>query len=206
MQLILKYFPGLNQDQVEKFQALDEIYGFWNQKINVISRKDISFLRVRHILHSLSLAKICNFKAGTTFLDAGTGGGFPGIPMAIYFPDCKFHLVDSVNKKIKVINEVVKSLNLLNVKTDHGRVEDLKTSYDFVVGRSVTSFPVFLSWVKGKIYQTSGNYIQNGILYLKGGNFENEIMEFREQINLYNINEFYDEAYFKTKKIIHYIP
>ena len=169
MELILKYFKDLSDQQILQFQALEDLYKDWNLKINVVSRKDIDELYLRHVLHSLSIAKVIDFKDGTKIMDVGTGGGFPGIPLAILFPECQFHLVDSIAKKIKVVDEVVEGLKLTNVTTTHGRVEEIKDHYDFIVSRAVAAMPTFVHWVKGKITKKSNNEPKNGILYLNGG-------------------------------------
>ncbi len=157
MQLILKYFPNLTEAQIKQFEALEDLYQDWNLKINVVSRKDIDELYLRHVLHSLAIAKIIDFKSGSRILDVGTGGGFPGIPLAILFPECQFHLVDSIAKKIKVVDEVKHGLGLTNVKTSHSRVEDVKGNYDFIVSRAVAAMPTFVHWVKGKIAKKQNN-------------------------------------------------
>ena len=203
MDIIKKYFTDLTDQQLDHFARLGLLYKDWNAKINVISRKDIEQLYERHILHSLSIAKIIQFKPGTTILDVGTGGGFPGIPLAILFPETSFLLVDSIAKKIKVVNEVATSLNLKNVEAAHLRVEEVKQKFDFVVSRAVTAFPAFVAMVRSNVSNKSNNDLGNGILYLKGGDFEQEISEFRPQINIYNLHNYFDEEYFETKSLIH---
>ncbi|WP_452222594.1 16S rRNA (guanine(527)-N(7))-methyltransferase RsmG [Lacinutrix chionoecetis] len=202
MDLILKYFPNLAQDQIEKFTKLEALYQDWNLKINVVSRKDIDELYLRHVLHSLAIAKIINFKAGTKIMDVGTGGGFPGIPLAILFPECSFHLVDSIAKKLKVVNEVVEGLGLENVKTTHTRVEDIKETYHFIVSRAVAAMPTFVHWIKGKVAKEQNNDLKNGIIYLKGGDLSNELQDYKA-ITIYNISDFYSEEFYDTKKIVH---
>lgn len=205
MEIITKYFPDLSEKQVNQFTQLQDLYKHWNSKINVISRKDIDELYERHILHSLAIAKIIEFKPNTTILDVGTGGGFPGIPLAILFPNCNFHLVDSIGKKITVVNEVSNAIGLKNIKTDHERAEKIKNNYDFIVSRAVTAFPDFYNWVKNKINNESFNTLKNGILYLKGGDLSEELKNFQQRITSYNISEFYTESFFETKKVI-YLP
>jgi len=203
MKIILKYFPELTEKQYEQFALLSDLYKEWNEKINVISRKDIEELYERHILHSLAIAKIIRFKPNTSILDVGTGGGFPGIPLAIMFPDCKFHLVDSIGKKITVVNEISKSIGLKNITAEQARAEKLKDNYDFIVSRAVTAFPAFYNWVKNKTNSNSQNDLKNGILYLKGGDLSEELKKFQSRITSYNIAEFFTESFFETKKIIH---
>ncbi|MBN4085299.1 16S rRNA (guanine(527)-N(7))-methyltransferase RsmG [Flavobacteriaceae bacterium AH-315-B10] len=202
MVLILKYFPNLNNDQIDKFEKLQALYQDWNLKINVVSRKDIDELYLRHVLHSLGIAKVIEFKAGTTILDVGTGGGFPGVPLAILFPESDFHLVDSIAKKLKVVNEVVVGLGLTNVKTTHSRVEDIKGTYDFIVSRAVAAMPTFVHWVKGKIAKKQNNALKNGILYLKGGDLTEELQNYRAA-TIYNLSDYFTEDFFETKKIVH---
>jgi 16S rRNA (guanine527-N7)-methyltransferase len=205
MEIILKYFPELSVQQKKQFLVLGHVYSDWNEKINVISRKDISELYERHVLHSLTIAKIIKFSKGTNILDVGTGGGFPGIPLAILFPDVNFHLIDSIGKKIKVVNAVASDLGLSNVKAEQIRVEEIKNTYDFVVSRAVTAFPKFISWVKERIASEQKNRLQNGILYLKGGDFQAEINPYKKEITVYELNQFFNEEYFETKKLI-YLP
>ena len=166
MDLILKYFPELTDVQIKQFEALKRLYQDWNSKINVISRKDIDELYLRHVLHSLGIAKVISFNEGSSILDVGTGGGFPGVPLAIMFPNCQFHLVDSINKKLKVINAVSEAIGLTNIKTTHSRVEAIDDTYDFIVSRAVTAMPEFTKLVKGKIDKIQKNDLKNGILYL----------------------------------------
>ncbi|RED50125.1 16S rRNA (guanine(527)-N(7))-methyltransferase RsmG [Seonamhaeicola aphaedonensis] len=202
MDLILKYFPNLSEDQIIKFKKLEMLYQDWNLKINVVSRKDIDELYLRHVLHSLAISKLINFKAGTKIMDVGTGGGFPGIPLAIMFPECSFHLVDSIAKKLKVVNEVVDGLELTNVKTTHSRVEDINDTYDFIVSRAVAAMPTFVNWVKGKIAKKQNNNLKNGILYLKGGDLTEELKDYTTA-KIYNLSDFYTEDFFETKKLVH---
>lgn len=203
MEIITKYFTGLSDRQLDRFGRLGSLYEEWNSKINVISRKDIEQLYERHILHSLAIAKIIQFKPGTTVLDVGTGGGFPGIPLAILFPETSFKLIDSIGKKIKVVSEVASALELDNVDAEHIRVEDLKQKYDFVVSRAVTAFPRFVAMVRTKVANQSNNDLSNGILYLKGGDFEEEISPFGQSITVYNLQDFFSEDFFETKRLIH---
>ncbi|SFZ93720.1 16S rRNA (guanine527-N7)-methyltransferase [Flaviramulus basaltis] len=202
MQLILKYFPNLTDDQIEKFKQLESLYQDWNLKINVVSRKDIDELYLRHVLHSLAIAKVISFKDGSKILDVGTGGGFPGIPLAILFPECSFHLVDSIAKKIKVVDEVVEGLGLTNVKTTHSRVEEINDTYDFIVSRAVAAMPTFVHWVKGKIAKEQNHDLKNGILYLKGGDLSEELKDYRTA-TIYNLSDYFSEDFYETKKVVH---
>jgi len=203
MEIITKYFAGLSDLQLDQFGRLGSLYEEWNTKINVISRKDIEQLYERHVLHSLAIAKIIQFKPGTRVLDVGTGGGFPGIPLAILFPETSFLLVDSIGKKIRVVNEVSNALHLQNLQAEHMRVEEVKETFDFVVSRAVTAFPRFVSMVRSKISGKSHNELANGIIYLKGGDFEEEIQPFRQQVKIYELQSFFSEEFFETKKLIH---
>ena len=205
MDIITKYFADLTPQQLDQFGRLRALYAEWNSQINVISRKDIEQLYERHVLHSLAIAKVVSFKPGTSVLDVGTGGGFPGIPLAILFPETKFMLVDSIGKKIKVVNEIASALNLQNVRAEHIRVEDLKETFDFVVSRAVTAFPRFVSMVQTKVARQNNNDLLNGILYLKGGEFEEEIEPFRKQIKVYELQNFFQEEFFETKRLIHLV-
>ena len=202
MDLILKYFPNLTEDQVDKFKKLETLYQDWNLKINVVSRKDIDELYLRHVLHSLGIAKVINFKDGSKILDVGTGGGFPGIPLAILFPECSFHLVDSIAKKLKVVDEVVAGLGLLNVKTTHSRVEAIDEKFDFIVSRAVAVMPTFVHWVKGKIAKSQNHELKNGILYLKGGDLTEELKDYRTT-TIYNLSDYFEEEFYETKKVVH---
>lgn len=203
--LIQEYFKDLTEEQIAQFDQLYDLYSFWNAQINVISRKDIEELYVRHILHSLGIAKFCSFKPGTKVLDVGTGGGFPGIPLAIMFPETQFHLVDSIGKKIKVVTEVAAGLGLKNVKASHLRAEQVNDKYDFVVSRAVTRLIDFYPWVKDKFNKDSKNAIANGILYLKGGDLAEEIKETRLKAELYPLSDYFKEEFFDTKYVM-YIP
>jgi len=201
MKLILKYFPNLTDDQIQKFKELEVLYKEWNSRINVISRKDIDDLYLKHVLHSLSIAKFISFKKNTSILDVGTGGGFPGIPLAIIFTDCNFLLVDSINKKINVVKEISNTLKLTNVSYNAIRVEKLKTKHDFIVSRAVTRMNKFRNLVKGLISNKNDNKIKNGIIYLKGGDLTDEMMNIKHQ--KVNISDYFDEEFFETKKIVY---
>ncbi|MBD1394916.1 16S rRNA (guanine(527)-N(7))-methyltransferase RsmG [Mucilaginibacter glaciei] len=201
--LLLKYFPDITPQQQEQFARLQELYTFWNSQINVISRKDIDLLYERHVLHSLGIAKVMGFVPGSNVLDVGTGGGFPGIPLAILFPDTNFHLVDSIGKKIKVVNEVASALGLPNVKGTHARAEDIKEKFDFVVSRAVTQLKDFYPWVKGKFSKTSNNKLPNGILYLKGGDLTQEIADAGLTVQQYHLKDYFEEEFFETKQVIY---
>lgn len=202
MQLIIKYFPNLSEDQIDKFTKLEDLYQGWNLKINLVSRKDIGELYLRHVLHSLAIAKVIQFKAGTKVMDVGTGGGFPGIPLAILYPESHFHLVDSINKKLKVVDAVAESLGLTNVKTSHKRAEDINETFDFIVSRAVTAMPSFVGWVKNKVNKKSKHNLKNGILYLKGGDLTEELKDF-PKATLYNLSDYFEEDFFDTKKVVH---
>ena len=204
MDLITKYFPGLTEDQISKFQKLEELYKDWNLKINVVSRKDIDELYLRHVLHSLGIAKIQKFKPGSKILDVGTGGGFPGIPLAILYPESTFHLVDSIGKKIKVVNEVSEGLQLENVTSFNQRVEELDGNYDFIVSRAVAVMPTFVRWVKGKIAKENVHDRKNGILYLKGGDLSEELKDYRTA-EIFELTDYFEEDFFETKKVV-YLP
>lgn len=203
METVKKYFKDLTEEQMALFDQLTPLYREWNEKINVISRKDIDSLEVHHVLHSLALAKVITFRPGTRVLDAGTGGGFPGIPLAILFPEVEFHLVDSVGKKVKVVQSVVDALGLRNVRVSQTRVEAMKERFDFIVSRAVSAFPAFVSLTRGRIRPKGFNALPNGILYLKGGNFNEEIRAYGRAVMVYDIRDFFDEEYFETKKIIY---
>ncbi len=203
--IILKYFPNLTEKQVAQFSQLFELYSYWNAQINVISRKDIEELYERHVLHSLGIAKVCTFKAGESVLDVGTGGGFPGIPLAILFPETQFHLVDSIGKKIKVVKEVASALGLENLQADHLRAEQIKSKFNFVISRAVTRLGEFYPWIQGKFKKDAINAIPNGILYLKGGDLEEEIKESKLKAELYPLSAYFDEEFFDTKFVV-YVP
>jgi len=204
MEQILKYFPELNQEQKSQFELLIHLYKEWNNKINVISRKDIDNLYLHHVLHSLAIAKVITFKPETQILDIGTGGGFPGIPLAIFFPECHFHLVDSIGKKITVVNEISKSLELKNVSTEVNRAENNKEKFHFIVSRAVTNLPDFMGWCKNKISKENFNDLANGVLYLKGGNIESELLSMERTKNkIFPISHFFVNPFFEEKFIIH---
>jgi 16S rRNA (guanine527-N7)-methyltransferase len=205
MDEILKYFPGLSDLQKEQFSSLKNLYEEWNSKINVISRKDMENFYIHHVLHSLAIAKIITFIPGTDILDIGTGGGFPGIPLSILFPSARFSLLDSIEKKIKVVKEVSKELGLLNVNPVRMRVEDYKGEYDFVVSRAVTAFPQFVRMTSKNIKPGDKNKIMNGIIYLKGGDLTGELKEFTNRVTILNIKDFLSEPFFETKHIV-YMP
>jgi 16S rRNA (guanine527-N7)-methyltransferase len=202
MDEILKYFPNLSDNQIAQFQKLDFLYHDWNEKINVISRKDIDSLYTKHILHSLAIAKVNKFEPGTYVLDVGTGGGFPGIPLAILFPETRFFLIDIIAKKIKVVQAVAEALELKNVKAEQLRAENVKGDFDFIVSRAVTNMPDFVSWVKTKIKKQSKHELKNGILYLKGGDLTEELKDFPKATE-YNISDFFEDEFFETKKVVH---
>ena len=201
VQIINKYFPNLSEEQKSQFQQLENLYKDWNEKINVISRKDIDEFYERHVLHSLGIAKIMDFADGTKVLDIGTGGGFPGIPLAILFPNTEFTLVDSIGKKITVVKGVAESLGLKNVKAYHERAEKIKDKFHFVVSRAVTQMPVFLLWLKGKFEKEQFNPKHNGVLYLKGGDLGEELAGIKCEI--YNLKDQFGEEFFDTKKVVY---
>ncbi|MFT4610895.1 MAG: 16S rRNA (guanine527-N7)-methyltransferase [Glaciecola sp.] len=202
MKLIQQYFPDLTEDQILQFEKLEDLYKDWNLKINVVSRKDIDELYLRHVLHSLGIAKVIRFKPNSKILDVGTGGGFPGIPLAILYPECQFHLVDSIAKKIKVVNDVVEGLGLTNVKTTHSRVEEINGQFDFIVSRAVAAMPTFVHWVKGKIAKSQKHELKNGILYLKGGDLTEELRPYTTA-TIHNLEDYFKEEFFETKKLVH---
>jgi len=202
MDIIHKYFKNLSATQIQQFEKLQELYEDWNLKINVVSRKDIDELYLRHVLHSLAIAKVVQFKPGAKVLDVGTGGGFPGVPLAILFPETQFHLVDSIGKKIKVVNEVVEGLGLLNVKTTNGRVEEVKGTYDFIVSRAVAEMETFVRWTKGRIAKKQNHALKNGILYLKGGDLTEELKLYTSA-TIYNLPHYFEEDFYETKKLVH---
>ncbi|MCF2446203.1 16S rRNA (guanine(527)-N(7))-methyltransferase RsmG [Dyadobacter sp. CY345] len=205
MELILKYFPDLTETQIKKFTKLEELYQDWNSKVNVISRQDIDTLYERHVLHSLGIAKVLQFKSGTSILDVGTGGGFPGIPLAIMFPDAQFHLVDSIGKKIRVVQEIASALDLKNVKAEQIRAEKLEDTYEFVVSRAVTRITPFVGWVRKNISRNSFHSLRNGILYLKGGDLAEELAELNMKTRTYDLSDYFTEEFFETKKVV-YVP
>lgn len=203
MNELLSYFPNLTTEQKDKLSQLKDLYEEWNAQINVISRKDMDEFYERHVLHSLGIAKIMEFTPGSAVLDIGTGGGFPGIPLAILFPEVQFHLVDSIGKKIKVVTEVAKALNLSNVRATHARAEDIKEQFDFIVSRAVTAMPAFLTWTKGKIKASNNNPLPNGILYLKGGDLVEEMEPVKQHFVIHALKTYFKEAFFETKAVVY---
>lgn len=203
MEIINKYFPNLTEQQRERFTALDELYRDWNSKINVISRKDIDNLYEHHILHSLGIAEIINFKPGTRIMDLGTGGGFPGIPLAIMFPEVQFHLVDSIGKKIRVCDEVRNALGLTNVTTEWTRGENIKEKYDFVVSRAVMPLTDLVKLIRKNVSRTSNNAMPNGLICLKGGELEHEVMPMKSQTLITDLSDYFEEEFFQTKKVVY---
>lgn len=203
--IIFHYFPELTETQKKQFLQLGPLYTEWNEKINVVSRKDIENIYVNHVLHSLGIAKVMAFVPGASVLDVGTGGGFPGIPLAILFPQTQFHLVDSIGKKITVVNEVAKAIGLTNIKAEQIRAEQLKNKYDFVVSRAVTRMKEFYGWVGNKIKADSVHTLDNGILYLKGGDLDEEMDEMKKRYSIYDLPNYFEEPFFETKKVV-YIP
>lgn len=202
--LLQQHFPDLTAEQTSRFEQLYDLYSFWNSQINVISRKDIDLLYERHILHSLGIAKVMAFKPGTKVLDVGTGGGFPGIPLAILFPEAQFTLVDSIGKKIKVVNGVADSLQLKNVIAFQERAEAVNDKFHFVVSRAVTEFPVFYSWIRNKFLKDNFNDLPNGILYLKGGDLQQEFGSYFERAKFYDLKSYFSEEFFDTKKVVYF--
>ena len=202
--IVFKYFPNFSEKQKDQFGQLDALYQDWNKKINVVSRKDIDELYLRHVLHSLGIARIVQFLPGAAVLDVGTGGGFPGIPLAIAFPETRFTLVDAIGKKIKVVDEVVSGLGLENVETAHARVEDLNQEFDFIVSRAVAAMPTFVHWVRGRIRKKSVHTMKNGILYLKGGDLTEELKAY-STVREFPLSDEFEEDYFQTKKVV-YLP
>ncbi|NBU80571.1 MAG: 16S rRNA (guanine(527)-N(7))-methyltransferase RsmG [Flavobacteriaceae bacterium] len=204
MEEILKQFPNLTENQIMQFQKMEVLYYDWNAKINVISRKDIDELYTKHVLHSLAIAKIQPFEPGTSVLDVGTGGGFPGIPLAILFPETRFYLIDVILKKINVVKAILEALELKNVKAEQIKASEVKGDYDFIVSRAVTNMPDFVSWIKDKIKKQNKHKLPNGILYLKGGDLTEELKDFPKATE-YNIAEFFKNEFFETKKVV-YLP
>ncbi len=202
--ILLKYFKNLSEKQINQLDQLEPLYKEWNEKINVISRKDIDQLYERHVLHALAIAKVVTFQPGASVMDVGTGGGFPGIPLAILFPETQFYLIDSIGKKIKVVDAIKETLGLENVIAEQIRVEKVKQEFDFVVSRAVTQMPQFVAWVRKKIKNASVHSMQNGILYLKGGDLKEELSTF-PSVKLYEIADFYEEDFYATKKVV-YLP
>ena len=203
--IIFNYFPQLTEKQKNQFEQLGLLYREWNEKINLVSRKDVENLYINHILHSLGIAKVMEFKPGASVLDVGTGGGFPGIPLAILSPETQFHLVDSIGKKITVVNAVSEAIGLTNVKAEQIRAEQIKAKYDFVVSRAVTRMQEFYGWMNNKIKDKSNHTLDNGILYLKGGDLDEEMNELKKRYSLYDLTEYFKEEFFETKKVV-YLP
>ena len=203
--IIFRYFPHVDEHQRKQFEELRSLYSFWNEKINVISRKDIDNLYVNHVLHSLGIAKVLEFRKSADILDVGTGGGFPGIPLAILFPETHFHLVDSIGKKITVVKNVADALQLKNVSAEQVRAEEIKESYDFIVSRAVTRLKEFYGWIHNKTKKTSSHPLQNGILYLKGGELDEELAELRKPYTVFHLKDYFQEDFFETKKVV-YVP
>ena len=203
MQTINKYFPNLSEKQLDQFSQLESLFKFWNEQINVISRKDTENFYERHVLHSLGIAKVIEFSDGSEILDIGTGGGFPGIPLAILFPNCSFTLVDSIGKKIKVASEVAAAIGLTNVQGIHERAENISGKFDFIVSRAVTAMPSFLQWTKGKFKLSKKHALANGILYLKGGDLSEEMKPVKQKNKIYNLSDFFSEDFFETKKVVY---
>ncbi len=202
METILSYFSELSETQKNQFSKLKELYIYWNAQINVISRKDIDELYNRHVLHSLGIAKVQEFEKNTNILDVGTGGGFPGIPLAILFPETNFHLVDSIGKKIKVVSEIVKEIQLKNVKAEHIRAEKVKGEYDFIVSRAVTNMDDFVKWTRKKIAKKQKHELKNGILYLKGGDLTAELRNF-PKATVFHLTDYFKDPFYETKKVVH---
>jgi 16S rRNA (guanine527-N7)-methyltransferase len=205
LSIIKKYFPDISSHQQEQFAQLQSLYELWNAQINVISRKDIELLYERHVLHSLGIAKVIRFKPNTRIMDVGCGGGFPGIPMAILFPESSFYLVDSIGKKIKVVNEVATALGLKNIRAEHKRAEEVNQKFEFIISRAVTEFPAFYRWVQNKVSKEQFNTLPNGILYLKGGDLEEEFKDFKKRVVFYELKDHFQEEFFETKKVV-YLP
>lgn len=203
VEIILKYFPGLSQRQTEQIDMLLPLYKEWNEKINVISRKDIEHLYERHVLHSMGIAKVVSFAPGASVIDAGTGGGFPGIPLAILFPDTNFHLVDSIGKKIKVVNEIVSALQLKNVTAEHCRVEGREQKFDFAISRAVAQLSEMVNWLQPNIKKGEGSSLPNGMLFLKGGDLKDEISTAGKNVKIYELKDFFTEDYFAEKKVLY---
>ncbi len=205
MDLLKKYFPSMEDEKIRQFNVLKEQLLWWNARINVISRQDTGFLETRHILHSLAIAKFCAFTPGTTLVDIGTGGGFPGLPLAILFPECHFTLIDSIGKKIKVVKELIRSIPVSNAEAIQARAEKITSSYEFVISRAVTAFPAFYAWTRKLVRTGSGNRIPKGILYLKGGDLSEELKDFRNRVQLEPVSQWFEEDFFRGKYVL-YMP
>ncbi len=199
---LLRYFDDLSTNQIEQFSKLEKLYKAWNSKVNVVSRKDIDELYLRHVVHSLGIAKVTKFKKGSNILDVGTGGGFPGIPLAILFPDSNFYLVDSIGKKIKVVEDIADELGLQNVKAEQIRADKVKGEFDFIVSRAVTNMNDFVNWTRKKIAKKQNHDLKNGILYLKGGDLKEELKKF-PKATIFNLSDYFTEDFFETKKVVH---
>ena len=202
MEPLLHYFPNITAKQKEQFALLETLYKDWNLKINVVSRKDIDELYLRHVIHSLAIAKVLQFLPGSKILDVGTGGGFPGIPLAILFPEVKFHLVDSIGKKIKVVEEVTSGLGLTNVRATNARAESIKGTYDFVISRAVAQMETFVRWIDGRVAKKQKHELANGVLYLKGGDLKEELQAF-PKAKIYPVRDFFSEEFYETKSVVH---
>lgn len=202
MKELLRYFDSLSTNQIEQFSKLENLYKAWNSKVNVVSRKDIDELYLRHVVHSLGIAKVIEFKKGSNILDVGTGGGFPGIPLAIMFPDSNFYLIDSIGKKIKVVEDIADELGLQNVKAEQIRADKVKGKFDFIVSRAVTNMNDFVNWTKKKIAKKQNHDLKNGILYLKGGDLKEELKKF-PKATIFNLSDYFKEEFFETKKVVH---
>lgn len=203
LDILLKYFPDLTDTQKEQFIKMNELYQDWNEKINVVSRKDVDLLYERHVLHSLGIAKVIDFKPGAKVLDLGTGGGFPGVPLAIMFPDTEFYLVDSIAKKIKVVQEVITGLGLKNVKAEQIRVEKVDDDFDFIVSRAVAPLKTLYNWSRDKFYKMYNHKLKNGYLLLKGGDLTEELAEVKRKKQVFELSDFFEEEFFETKKIVY---
>jgi 16S rRNA (guanine527-N7)-methyltransferase len=202
MNLIRNYFPDLSEKQMKQFSQLAELYEFWNAQINVISRKDIDALYLKHVLHSLGIAKVQAFLPGSKILDVGTGGGFPGIPLAILYPESEFLLIDSIGKKIKVVEAVAEAIGLKNIKAVHGRAEKVKGEFDFIVSRAVTNMADFTKWTRRKVSKKQRHELKNGILYLKGGDLKEELQSF-PKARIFDLSSYYEDPFYETKKVVH---
>lgn len=203
--IIEKYFPNITETQKQQFAELQGLYEHWNAQINVVSRKDIDALYERHVLHSLGIAKVMQFKPKTKIMDVGCGGGFPGIPLAILFPECEFYLIDAIGKKIKVVNEVATAIKLTNLKAEHKRAEDVKEKFEFITSRAVTETNAFYRWVQNKFSKNQFNALPNGLLLLKGGDLTEELAAFKKRPVIYDLKDYFKEEFFETKKVV-YIP